>query len=99
VGLRSSGYLGIPLTIVDHRRLARLLGVGIDYAIQMQRARSKRGVGRPRRSPDAGDGAQPRALRCWCVTFDAIFAFGALRFAQGPDDRAFGLLLAVGPSR
>ena len=30
------------------------------------------------------------------VTFDAIFAFGALRFAKVPMIRQFGLLLAVG---
>ena len=89
-----AGYLGIPLTIVTIAGLPVMLGVGIDYAIQMHASRRRCWSAAPtircrRRRATLG----PALL---VVTFDAIFAFAALRFAKVPMIRAFGLLLAVG---
>ena len=90
-----AGYLGIPLTIVTIAGLPVMLGVGIDYAIQMQarveeEARTAR-TGHPIQA--TARGLCPALL---VVTFDAVFAFAALRFAKVPMIRQFGLLLAVG---
>jgi hydrophobe/amphiphile efflux-3 (HAE3) family protein len=90
-----AGYLGIPLTVVTIAGLPVMLGVGIDYAIQMQarveeEARTAR-TGHPIQA--TARGLCPALL---VVTFDAVFAFAALRFAKVPMIRQFGLLLAVG---
>ena len=90
-----AGYLGIPLTIVTIAGLPVMLGIGIDYAIQVH-ARVEEEVvidrihTRSRRRPR---NLGPALL---VVTFDAVFAFLALRFAAVPMIRDFGLLLAVG---
>jgi hydrophobe/amphiphile efflux-3 (HAE3) family protein len=90
-----AGYLGIPLTIVTIAGLPVMLGVGIDYAIQMHARVEEEAL--------AGTTDHPiqQTARNLCpallvVTFDAIFAFAALRFAKVPMIRQFGLLLAVG---
>ena len=59
-----AGYLGIPLTIVTIAGLPVMLGVGIDYAIQMHARVEEEAVLDRCRTPDPGDGAQPRARRC-----------------------------------
>ena len=91
-----AGYLGIPLSVVtiaglpgDARRRHRLRDPD---------ARARRGGGdhRPRRAPDPGDGRATSGPALLVVTFDAVFAFPALRFAKVPMIRDFGLLLAVG---
>jgi hydrophobe/amphiphile efflux-3 (HAE3) family protein len=91
----AAGYLGIPLTIVTIAGLPVMLGVGIDYAIQMHaRVEEEVIVGRsPHPIQETSRKLGPALL---VVTFDAVFAFAALRFAQVPMIRAFGLLLAVG---
>ena len=91
-----AGYVGIPLTIVTIAGLPVMLGIGIDYAIQMQ-ARVAEESGRPE---NEGHPIQATA-RGLCpallvVTFDAVFAFLALHFAKVPMIRSFGTLLAVG---
>jgi hydrophobe/amphiphile efflux-3 (HAE3) family protein len=90
-----TGYLGIPLTIVTISGLPVMLGIGIDYAIQMQaRVDEEVLVGRTEHPiQESARGLGPALL---VVTFDAIFAFAALRFAKVPMIRQFGLLLAVG---
>ena len=90
-----AGYLGIPLTIVTIAGLPVMLGVGIDYAIQMHaRVEEEVLVGRADHPiQETARGLGPALL---VVTFDAIFAFAALRFAKVPMIRQFGLLLAVG---
>jgi hypothetical protein len=90
-----AGYLGIPLSVVTIAGLPVMLGVGIDYAIQMHsRIEEEVVVARAAHPIQAASrGLGPALL---VVTFDAIFAFLALRFAQVPMIRAFGLLLAVG---
>ncbi len=90
-----AGYLGIPLTIVTIAGLPVLLGVGIDYAIQMH-ARVEEEVILDRSPAPIQETARNLGPALLVVTFDAIFAFVALRFAKVPMIREFGLLLAVG---
>jgi hydrophobe/amphiphile efflux-3 (HAE3) family protein len=90
-----AGYLGIPLTIVTIAGLPVMLGVGIDYAIQMH-ARVEEEVLVGRAEHPIQETARNLCPALLVVTFDAIFAFAALRFAKVPMIRAFGLLLAVG---
>ncbi|HET9548497.1 MAG TPA: MMPL family transporter, partial [Desertimonas sp.] len=90
-----AGYLGIPLTIVTIAGLPVMLGVGIDYAIQLH-ARVEEEVILDRSDHPMQETARNLGPALLVVTFDAIFAFLALRFAQVPMLRDFGLLLAVG---
>jgi hydrophobe/amphiphile efflux-3 (HAE3) family protein len=90
-----AGYVGIPLTIVTIAGLPVMLGVGIDYAIQMHARIEEEAVLGVAQHPvqATARGLCPALL---VVTFDAIFAFAALHFAKVPMLREFGLLLAVG---
>ena len=90
-----AGYLGIPLTIVTIAGLPVMLGVGIDYAIQMH-ARIEEEVVLDSEVHPIQESARALGPALLVVTFDAIFAFLALRFAKVPMIRDFGLLLAVG---
>jgi len=90
-----AGYLGIPLTVVTIAGLPVMLGVGIDYAIQMH-ARVEEEVVVDRADHPIQETARNLGPALLVVTFDAIFAFAALRFAKVPMIRQFGLLLAVG---
>jgi hydrophobe/amphiphile efflux-3 (HAE3) family protein len=90
-----AGYLGIPLTIVTIAGLPVMLGVGIDYAIQMH-SRVEEEVVLDRAEHPIQETARSLGPALLVVTFDAIFAFTALRFAKVPMLRDFGLLLAVG---
>ncbi len=90
-----AGYLGIPLTIVTIAGLPVMLGVGIDYAIQMH-ARVEEEVIIDSDAHPIQETAKNLGPALLVVTFDAIFAFAALRFAKVPMIRDFGLLLAVG---
>src|ERR671919_2198255 len=90
-----AGYLGIPLSIVTIAGLPVMLGVGIDYAIQMH-SRVEEEVVIDRATHPIQETARNLCPALLVVTFDAIFAFAALRFAKVPMLRQFGLLLAVG---
>src|SRR5262245_11119665 len=90
-----AGYLGIPLTIVTIAGLPVMLGVGIDYAIQLH-ARVEEEVVIDREAHPIQETARNLCPALLVVTFVAIFAFAALRFAKVPMLRQFGLLLAVG---
>jgi uncharacterized protein len=90
-----AGYLGIPLSVVTIAGLPVMLGVGIDYAIQMH-SRIEEEVVVDRAEHPIQEAAVNLGPALLVVTFDAIFAFLALRFAQVPMIRDFGLLLAVG---
>ncbi|MGZ6975054.1 MAG: efflux RND transporter permease subunit [Acidimicrobiia bacterium] len=90
-----AGYLGIPLTIVTIGGLPVMLGIGIDYAIQMH-ARVEEEVVVDRAPHPIQETARNLGPALLVVTFDAIFAFAALHFAKVPMLRDFGLLLAVG---
>ncbi len=90
-----AGFLGIPLTVVTIAGLPVMLGVGIDYAIQMH-ARVEEEVILDRSDHPIQETARNLGPALLVVTFDAVFAFAALRFAKVPMIRDFGLLLAVG---
>ena len=89
------GYLGIPLTLVTIAGLPIMLGIGIDYAIQMHsRIEEEVIVDRsPHPIQEAARGLGPALL---VVTFDAVFAFLAIQLSQVPMIREFGWLLTVG---
>lgn len=90
-----AGYLGIPLNLVTIAGLPVMLGVGIDYAIQMH-ARIEEEVIIDRDPHPIQETARHLGPALLVVTFDAVFAFLALRFAKAPMIRDFGTLLAVG---
>ena len=90
-----AGYLGIPLSVVTIAGLPVMLGVGIDYAIQMH-SRIEEEVVIDRAEHPIQEASVNLGPALLVVTFDAIFAFLALRFAKVPMIRDFGLLLAVG---
>jgi len=94
-GFGLAGFLGIPLTLVTIAGLPVMLGIGIDYAIQMHaRVEEEVIIDRdPHPIQESARGLGPALL---VVTFDAVFAFAALRFAQVPMIRQFGALLTVG---
>ena len=90
-----AGYLGIPLSIVTISGLPVMLGVGIDYAIQMH-ARIEEEVVIDRAEHPIQETSRNLGPALLVVTFDAIFAFAALRFAKVPMIRSFALLLVIG---
>ncbi|MBL0204775.1 MAG: MMPL family transporter [Candidatus Microthrix sp.] len=90
-----AGYLGIPLSLVTISGLPVMLGIGIDYAIQMH-SRIEEEVLLDREDHPIQEAAVNLGPALLVVTFDAIFAFLALRFAKVPMIRDFGLLLAIG---
>jgi hypothetical protein len=90
-----AGYLGIPLSVVTIAGLPVMLGVGIDYAIQMH-SRIEEEVLVDRSAHPIQEASMNLGPALLVVTFDAVFAFLALTFARVPMIRAFGLLLAVG---
>ncbi len=91
----AAGYLGIPLTIVTIAGLPVMLGIGIDYAIQMH-ARVEEEVVIDRAPHPIQETARNLGPALLVVTFDAVFAFLALRFARVPMLRDFGKLLIIG---
>ena len=90
-----AGYLGIPLSIVTIAGLPVMLGIGIDYAIQMH-ARIEEEVVIDRATHPIQETARNLGPALLVVTFDALFAFAALRFAKVPMIRDFALLLGIG---
>lgn len=90
-----AGYLGIPLTLVTIAGLPIMLGIGIDYAIQMHSRIEEEIVVAEADEPiaAAARGLGPALL---IVTFDAVFAFLAIQISQVPMIRDFGWLLTVG---
>ena len=90
-----AGWLGIPLSIVTIAGLPVMLGVGIDYAIQMH-ARIEEEVLIDRAEHPIQETARNLGPALLVVTFDALFAFAALRFAKVPMIREFALILCIG---
>lgn len=90
-----AGYAGLPLTIVTIAGLPVMLGIGIDYSIQMH-ARIEEEVVIDRAPHPIQETARNLGPALLIVTFDAIFAFAALQFARVPMIRQFGVLLALG---
>jgi hydrophobe/amphiphile efflux-3 (HAE3) family protein len=89
------GYLGVPLTFGTITALPVLMGVGMDYSIQMHsRIEEEVCLNRaPHPIQSAARGLGPALL---VVTFDAVFAFMALWFAKVPAVRQFGSLMVIG---
>lgn len=90
-----AGYLGIPLSVVTIAGLPVLLGMGIDYAIQMH-ARIDEEVSIDRAAHPIQEAARELAPGLVAVTIVAIIAFMSLQIAEVPMIRAFGLLLSIG---
>ncbi len=79
-----AGYIGIPLSIVTIAGLPVMIGVGIDYAIQMH-ARVEEEVLIDRSEHPIQETARNLGPALLVVTFDAVFAFfSALMFAKVP---------------
>lgn len=89
------GFLGIPLTFATLTAVPVLMGVGIDYSIQMH-ARIEEEVCLNRSSHPIQSAARGLGPALLIVTFDAVFAFAALWFARVPAVRQFGSLMVVG---
>lgn len=89
------GYLGVPLTFATITALPVLMGVGMDYAVQMHSRVEEEVLLNRARHPiqGAARGLGPALL---VVTFDAVFAFMALWFSKVPAVRQFGSLMIVG---
>jgi uncharacterized protein len=90
-----AGYIGIPLSVVTIAGLPVMLGIGIDYAIQMH-ARIEEEVVLDRAAHPIQEASVNLGPALLVVTLDAVFAFTALRFAKVPMIRDFGLLLSIG---
>jgi uncharacterized protein len=89
------GYFHVPLTLATIAALPVLLGVGMDYAIQMH-SRIEEEVILDRAAHPIQAAARGLGPALLVVTFDAVFAFMALWFAKTPAIREFGSLLVIG---
>ena len=89
------GYFHVPLTLATIAALPVLLGVGMDYSIQMH-SRIEEEVVLARASHPIQAAAHGLGPALLVVTFDAVFAFTALWFAKTPAIREFGSLLVIG---
>lgn len=90
-----AGYLGIPLSIVTIAALPVMLGIGIDFALQLH-ARVEEEVVVDRGDHPIQETARNLGPALLVVMFDALFAFAALRWAKVPMIRSFALLLCIG---
>ncbi len=89
------GYFHVPLTLATIAALPVLLGVGMDYSIQMH-SRIEEEVVLDRAAHPIQAAARGLGPALLVVTFDAVFAFAALWFAKTPAIREFGSLLVIG---
>jgi hypothetical protein len=91
----AAGYLGIPLTLVTIAGLPVMLGLGVDYAIQMHsRIEEEVILGEsPHPIQSAARGLGPALV---VVIFDAVFALVAIQRSEVPMIKEFGWLLIVG---
>jgi uncharacterized protein len=89
------GYFHVPLTLATIAALPVLLGVGMDYSIQMH-SRIEEEVILDRAAHPIQAAARGLGPALLVVTFDAVFAFMALWFAKTPAIREFGSLLVIG---
>ncbi len=89
------GYFGIPLSLGSIAGLPTLLGIGIDYAIQMH-SRIEEEVVLDRSAHPIQAAARSLGPALLVVTVDAVLAFVALWFSRVPMIRQFGELLVIG---
>ena len=90
-----NGFAGIPLTLVTIAALPVMLGVGIDFAIQMH-ARIDEEVIIDRETHPIQESARALGGPMLVVTVNMVLAFMAIQFSRTPMIRQFGVLLAVG---
>ena len=90
-----AGYVGIPLSVVTIAGLPVLLGMGIDYAIQVH-SRVEEEVVIDRAEHPIQETAREMGPGLLTVTAVAILAFVSLMVARVPMIRSFGVLLAIG---
>jgi len=89
------GYFGVPLTLATITALPVLMGVGMDYSIQMH-SRIEEEVILDRSAHPIQAAARGLGPALLVVTFDAVFAFMAMWFAKIPAIRQFGSLMVIG---
>jgi hydrophobe/amphiphile efflux-3 (HAE3) family protein len=90
-----AGYLGVPLSVVTIAGLPVLLGMGIDYAIQVH-ARVEEEVIIDRADHPIQETARQLLPGLVATTLIAVVAFLSLNMARVPMIRSFGVLLAIG---
>jgi hydrophobe/amphiphile efflux-3 (HAE3) family protein len=89
------GFLGIPLSLVTVAGLPILIGVGIDFAIQMH-SRVEEEVVLDRARHPIADTLEFLSPALITATIAAVIAFLALQLSRVPMIRDFGVLLAIG---
>jgi hydrophobe/amphiphile efflux-3 (HAE3) family protein len=90
-----AGYLGVPLSVVTIAGLPVLLGMGIDYAIQVH-ARVEEEVIIDRADHPIQETSRQLMPGLVATTTIAVLAFVSLQVARVPMIRDFGVLLALG---
>ena len=90
-----AGYLGIPLSVVTISGLPVLLGVGIDFAIQMH-SRVEEEVQLDRELHPIQETTTNLVGPLIIATLAGVVSFLALLLARVPMIREFGILLALG---
>lgn len=90
-----AGYLGIPLSVVTISGLPILLGIGIDFAVQMH-SRVEEEVQLDRAPHPIQETTTNLAPPLIIATLAAAVSFLALLLAEVPMIRSFGVLLAIG---
>jgi len=90
-----AGYLDIPLSVVTISGLPVLLGIGIDFAIQMH-SRVEEEVQLDRAEHPIQETTTNLAVPLIVATLAAAIAFICLQLAEVPMIRDFGKLLAIG---
>jgi hypothetical protein len=89
------GYLGIDLSLVTISGLPILIGLGIDFAIQMHNRIAEESL-RDKESHPVSEAMANLAPAIITATITAVVAFMALQVSKVPMIRDFGVLLAVG---
>ncbi|WP_083419837.1 MMPL family transporter [Pseudofrankia sp. BMG5.36] len=90
-----AGYLGLPLNIVTISGLPVLLGVGIDFAVQLH-SRVEEEAQLDRADHPVAETLRRLVPGLALATVAAVVAFLALEFSAVPMIRDFGVLLALG---
>jgi hydrophobe/amphiphile efflux-3 (HAE3) family protein len=90
-----AGYLGIPLSVVTIAGLPILLGVGIDFAVQLH-ARIEEEAQLDRASHPVAESLKRLMPALVIATVAAVLSFLALELDKVPMIRDFGTLLALG---
>ncbi len=90
-----AGYLGIPLSVITIAGLPVLLGVGIDFAIQLH-SRVEEEVVLDRAEHPIQETTTALVPALLVATVAAFLAFLALNLSKVPGIRDFGKLLALG---